>query len=59
MNKKKPYLVFSYRVMQYLAERGFKFFATTKNNKFPDRDVYIYDNTDELVNAIEEFKKSN
>lgn len=45
--------------MQYLAERGFKFFATTKNNKFPDRDVYIYDNTDELIQAIEEFKKSN
>ena len=45
-------------MMQYLAGKGFKFFATTKNNKFPDRDVYIYDNTEELAKAIEEFKKS-
>ena len=57
MTKKKPYLVFSYRMMQYLAEKGFKFFATTKNTKFPERDVYIYDNTEELVKAIKEFKR--
>ena len=54
--KRKPFMIFSYKMMRYLDEKGFKFFATTQNKKDPSKTVYIYDNTDELIKAINSYK---
>ena len=54
-NNHKPYIVYSYKLMRYLEEKGFKPFTTTQNKKFPDKVVFIYNNTDELLNEIEKY----
>jgi hypothetical protein len=41
--------------MRHLGEKGFTPFATSPNTKFPNKIVFIYDNTDELLKAIDEY----
>lgn len=57
-NNKKPYIVYSHKLMRHLGELGFTPFATAPNTKFPDKIVFIYDNTDELIKTIDEFMKN-
>jgi hypothetical protein len=54
-NNKKPYIVYSHKLMRHLGEKGFTPFATSPNIKFPTKVVFIYDNTEELIQAIEEY----
>lgn len=54
--KRKPFMIFSHGMMRYLDGKGFKFFATTQNRKDPTKTVFIYDNTDELLEAINNYK---
>lgn len=54
-NNKKPYIVYSHKLMRYLGEKGFTPFATSPNTKYPTKIVFIYDNTEELLNTIEEY----
>ena len=44
--------------MRHLGELGFTPFATSPNTKFPDKIVFIYDNTEELLEAIDTYLKS-
>ena len=54
-NNHKPYIVYSYKLMKYLEGKGFEPFTTTQNIKFPDKVVFIYNNTDELIKEIEDY----
>lgn len=54
-NNDKPYIVYSHRLMRHLGDLGFIPFATTPNTKFPNRVVFIYNNTAELLEAIEKY----
>jgi len=58
-NNKKPYIVFSHKMMRYLGERGFIPFATSPNTKNPGKIVFIYDNSSDLISAIEEYLETN
>lgn len=51
-NNNKPYIVYSHKLMRHLGEKGFTPFATAPNTKFPTKIVFIYDNTDELLEEI-------
>lgn len=57
-NNKKPYIVYSHKLMRHLGELGFTPFATSPNTKFPDKIVFIYDNTEELLEAIDTYLKT-
>ena len=54
-NNKKPYIVYSHKLMRHLGEKGFTPFATSPNTKFPTKIVFIYDNTDALLQEIENY----
>lgn len=54
-NNNKPYIVYSHKLMRYLGEKGFTPFATSPNTKFPNKIVFIYDNTEELIEAINNY----
>ena len=58
-NNKKPYIVYSHKLMRYLGEKGFTPFATSPNTKYPSKIVFIYDNTDELIEAIDKYLTNN
>ena len=45
MEKRKPYIVYSHKLMRHLGTLGFTPFTTAPNIKFPDKVVFIYDNT--------------
>lgn len=57
-NKKKPFLVFSMGMMKYLDSLGFKFFATKQDRENPTKTIFIYDNTDALLEAVNQYKKN-
>ena len=57
-NNKKPYIVYSHKLMRHLGELGFTPFATSPNTKFPSKIVFIYDNTEELLTTIDEYLKN-
>lgn len=58
-NNKKPYIVYSHKLMRYLGEIGFTPFATSPNTKYPSKIVFIYDNTDKLIEAIDKYLSNN
>jgi hypothetical protein len=41
--------------MRHLGELGFTPFATSPNTKYPTKIVFIYDNTEDLIKAIDEY----
>ena len=41
--------------MRYLGEKGFTPFATAPNIKYPTKIVFIYNNTEDLVEAIDKY----
>ena len=45
--------------MRYLGEKGFTPFATSPNTKYPSKIVFIYNNTDELIEAIDKYLANN
>lgn len=54
-NNNKPYIVYSHKLMRYLGGLGFTPFATSPNTKYPSKIVFIYDNTEELIEAINNY----
>lgn len=54
-NNKKPYIVYSHKLMRYLGEKGFTPFATAPNTKYPTKIVFIYNNTEDLLETIDEY----
>jgi hypothetical protein len=54
-NNKKPYIVYSHKLMRHLGEKGFTPFATAPNTKYPTKIVFIYNNTEDLLEAIDEY----
>lgn len=54
-NNKKPYIVYSHKLMRYLGEKGFTPFATAPNTKYPTKIVFIYNNTEDLVETIDKY----
>lgn len=58
-NNNKPYIVYSHRLMRHLGDLGFTPFATAPNTKYPNKVVFIYNNTAELIDAIEKYLENN
>lgn len=50
------YVCFSKMKAIKLRERGFEIVRTAVNRRFPQYDVYYFDNTPELQKAVEEIK---
>ena len=58
MNKNKVYKqIFSLRLAGYLMQMGFRIKRIHHNLKETDKDVYLFDDTPELENAMLEYKK--
>lgn len=45
-------------MMKYLDSLGFKFFATKQDRENPTKTIFIYDNTDALLEAVNQYKKN-
>lgn len=54
MNIKK---VFSRKLAVYLREKGFKIIGTEINYKYPQYDVWLFEDTQELFEAILNYDK--
>ena len=54
-NNNKPYVVYSHKMMRHLGEKGFVPFATAPNTKYPSKIVFIYDNSPELIQEIDNY----
>lgn len=58
MNEKKMYKqIFSLRLAGYLMMNGFRIKRIHHNLKETDKDVYLFDDTPELENAMLEYKR--
>ena len=55
-NMKKDYVVYSLKVANILARKGFKIKKSSINTKFPKYMVYYFADTSELRAAIAEIK---
>lgn len=55
----KDYMIYSLRVANILARKGFKVKETRINIKFPQYLVYYFEDTPELRTAIEEINNKN
>ena len=51
----KYYKVFTKRLANLLCEQGYRVVGTEINNREPWLYVYLFENTEELRNSIEEF----
>lgn len=56
-NKKVYKQIFSLRLAGYLMQMGFRIRRIHHNLKEIDKDVYLFDDTPELENAMLEYKK--
>ena len=55
MNIKK---IFKKRMAIYLREHGFKIIGTEVNKKRPEFDVYLFEDSDDLRNAMVEYSEN-
>ena len=55
--ERKPYYVRFMRLYKYLENKGYHYLYTRPDIKFPERIVWIYNNTDELYNDVQEYWK--
>lgn len=53
-NKVKVYRIYTKRVAYELRKRGFKFIRTEINKNFPQYLVYLFEDTEELREALRE-----
>ena len=56
MNR-KPYYVRFIRLYKYLESKGYHYLYTRPDIKFPERIVWIYENTDKLYADVQEYWK--
>ena len=59
MNNKKEFIVFSQLMAGYLMMRGFVLQKIIPSTKDEDKNVFIFNETEELKIAMEEYKKPN
>ena len=55
--ERKPYYVRFMRLYKYLENKGYHYLYTRPDIKFLERIVWIYNNTDELYNDVQEYWK--
>ena len=55
--ERKPYYVRFMRLYKYLERKGYHYLYTRPDIKFPERIVWIYDNTDDLYDCVQEYWK--
>ena len=53
-NETKLWKVYSQKVAVELRKRGFKIISTEPNNKFPQYDMYNFENTPEFQKELKE-----
>ena len=56
-NKVKVYRIYTKRVAYELRKRGFKFIRTEINKNFPQYQVYLFEDTEELREALREITR--
>lgn len=59
MNERDRYVVLSQRVAGHLMMRGFVLKGLGENRKCPGRNVFFFNNTEQLREAIAEFNLTN
>lgn len=57
MNKNKDIYIYSLQLEGYLRQLGFKCYKVVPNIKYPEYNVFVHKYSDELVSAIEKYKK--
>jgi hypothetical protein len=57
MNKKYKY-IFSLRLAGYCMMRGNRILRINHNLNIPDKDVYVFESTDELIQAMIDYKNA-
>lgn len=55
----KPFTVMSQRLAGYLMMKGFTLRGLKANFRDPKRNVFLFNQSDELAQAIEEYSKPN
>lgn len=53
----KDYIVYSLRLANYLVNNDFKIKSTSINVNYPKYKIFYFEQTDELLAAIEKFKQ--
>ena len=56
VEEKENYVVFSQRLAGFLMLKGFRLVRTERNMKFEKKNVFIFKKSDELEEAIDEYK---
>lgn len=51
----KYYVCRKMRLLEFLSDKGFRYIKVQQDRKCPSRDVWIYEKTDELMYAVEEY----
>lgn len=49
--------IYTRKLAVYLREKGFKILSTEVNYKYPQYDVYVFEDTPELTQAILDYNK--
>lgn len=59
MSETKMITIFNQKLCGYLMMKGFVLLGISKNKHCPNKNVFFFNNTYELQNAIKNFKKEN
>lgn len=59
MSNKREFTVFSQTLAGFLMMRGFVLKRMTQSKKDFNRNVFIFNESDELLNALKEYQKPN
>lgn len=52
----KPFVITSQRIAGYLMMRGFVLQGMAENRKYPGRNVFLFKKSDELLQAVEDYR---
>lgn len=55
----KSYVVYKQRIAGHLMTKGFVLHDMGRNTKFPNRNVFYFTYSEELIKAIEEYQTQN
>lgn len=51
----KYYVCKKMRLLEFLSDKGFRYVKVQQDRKFPERNVWIYERTDDLLAAVDEY----
>lgn len=51
-NKNLRFIIYSQKIAGYLMQRGFSLIQVCPNERFPDKNAFLFKNSDALHNAI-------